>query len=111
MTPILELSSRLFPSASKESARTDGITHCITPLRQGLLLRCALGNFSPLILFTVGREARGIVIACDVTSCEEDALVGDGLVDNSILRGHPFMTSAPRGGGGSGKADKVREVA
>ena len=27
------------------------------------------------------------------------------------IRGHPFMMSAPRGGGGSGKADKVREVA
>ena len=27
------------------------------------------------------------------------------------VMGHPFMTSAPRGGEGSGKADKVREVA
>ena len=27
------------------------------------------------------------------------------------IRGHPFMTSSPRGGKASGKADKVREVA
>ena len=37
MTPVFELSSKLFPSASKEGARTDGITRCVTPLRQGLL--------------------------------------------------------------------------
>ena len=44
MTPIFELSSKLFPSALKEGARTDGIARCVTPPTVGTGYRARRGR-------------------------------------------------------------------
>ena len=58
---------------------------------------------------SVGRSiGLASVCACRMTVVVVKEREGE---NGSSLRGHPFMTSALRGEGGRGKADKVKEVA